>query len=68
MNADGGGGAADQEIRVWALAAEDRVQSRDLALPGKRIKVVRYGHQVGFRRQCVPGMAPVGVRENAELS
>ncbi len=50
------------------LTAEDGVQLDDLPLPGERIQVVRNGHQVGFRRQRITGMSPVGVGEDPELA
>ncbi len=50
------------------LAAEDGVQLDHVALPGERVEVVRHRHQVGFRRQLVGGVAPVGIGENAELA
>ena len=68
VHADRGGRAADQEIRVRILAAEDGQQLCDLALPGERIEIMRNGHEVGFRRQFVERAAPVGIGENAELS
>ena len=61
------GRAADQEVRVRILAAEDGMKLRDLALPRKRIQIMRHGHQVRLRRQLVARVAPVGVGEDAEL-
>ena len=67
VHADRGGRAADQEIRVRILAAEDGLQLRDLALPRERIEIMRHRHEVRLRRQLVERVAPVGVGENAEL-
>ena len=50
------------------LAAEDRVQACDVALPGERFEIMRNRHQIGFRRQLVGGMSPVAAGENAELA
>ena len=60
--------AADHEVRVRVLAAEDRVQLRDVALPGERVEVVRDRHQVRLRRQLVGRVTPVAVGEDAELA
>ncbi len=61
--------AADEEaLQVRVLAAEDRVQLDELALPVERLEVVRDRHQVRLGRQLVGGMAPVRVRERAELT
>ena len=60
--------AADDEVRVRVLAAEDRVQAGNVALPFERVEIVRDGHQVRFGRQLVLGMTPVGAREDAELA
>ncbi len=65
---DGDGRAADDEIRMRVLAAENGVQRHHVALPGQCIEVVRHGHEVGFRRQLVGGVPPVAVAEEAELA
>ena len=49
------------------LAAEDGVDLHHLALPGERFEIMRHRHQIGFRRQLVEGIAPIAVREDAEL-
>jgi hypothetical protein len=67
-DADRRGRAADDEIRMRVLAAEDRVQCHGVALPDQCIKIVGDGHQVGLGRQAIGRMAPVAVAEDAELS
>ena len=58
------GHAADEEVlQMRILAAEDRVDLDELALPVERFEIVRHSHEIRFRRQPVGGMAPVGVRE-----
>ena len=65
---DGTGHAADDEVRVRVLAAEDGVQPGRVALPGERLQVVGDRHQVGLGRQLVGRVAPVAVGEDAELA
>ena len=60
--------AADQPVRVRVLAAEDRLDLHQLTLKIERFEVVRHRHQVGFGRQLVRRVAPVGVAERPELS
>ena len=61
--------AADEEaLQVRVLAAEHRVHLDELALPVERLEVVRHRHQVGFGRQLVGRVAPVGVGEGPELA
>ena len=68
IDADGAGHAADHEVGMRVLAAEDGVQLDHVALPGERVEVMRQCHQIGFRRQLVGGVAPVAVGEDAELA
>ena len=49
------------------LAAIDRVDLDDLLLEVERLEIMRDRHQIGFRRQLVGGMAPIGVLERPEL-
>ena len=44
------------------------MQLHHVALPGQGVEIVRHGHQVGFGRQLVGRVAPVGVGEDAELA
>ena len=55
-------------LRVGILAAQDGVDLDDFALPVQRLQVVRHGHQVGFGRKLVGGVAPVAVGEEPELA
>ena len=61
--------AADEvRLEVRVLAAEDRVDLDDLALPVERLEVVRHRQQVGLGRQLVGRVAPVAVGEQAQLA
>ena len=63
------GHAADEEaLQVRVLAAEHGVHLDELALPVERLEVVRHRHQVGFGRQPVGRVSPVGVGERSELA
>ena len=68
VQVDRAGHAADDEIGVRILAAEDGVQARDVALPGQCLEIMRYRHQVGCRWQLVRRVSPVGLGEDAELA
>ncbi len=50
------------------LAAQDRVDADEVALPVQRLQIVRHRQQVRLWRQLVRGMAPVAVGEDAELA
>jgi hypothetical protein len=66
--AEGGRGAADDEVRVRVLATEDCVQLGHVALPGQGVQVMGDRHQVGFGRKPVLGVTPVGIREDPQLA
>ena len=68
VQVDGARHPAHQEVRVRVLAAEDRVQPDDVALPVERLEVVRHGEQVHLGRKLVGRMAPVAVGEDPELA
>ena len=68
VQVDGVGDAADGEVLdVRRLAAEDGDHLVRLALVVERLQVVRHGEQVHLRRQLHRRVAPVAVREDAEL-
>ena len=68
LQIDGAGDAAHQPVRVRILAAEDGVDLDDVLLEIEGLQVMGDGHQVGFRRQLVGRVAPVGIHEGSELA
>ena len=50
------------------LPPENGVDLDETALPVERLQVMRHRHEVGFGRQLIGGMAPIGVGEDAELA
>ena len=61
--------AADEKaLQMRILAAEYGVHLDELALPVKRLEVVRNCHQVRFGRQLVSGVTPIRICEGAKLS
>ena len=53
-------------MRVFA--AEYGVHPRRFSLQTQGFNIVGTGHQIGFRRQFVSGMAPIGIGERTELA
>lgn len=67
VHVDGAGHAADQEVRVRVLAAQNGVDLDHVPLPDQGLEVMRHAQQIHFRRQLVGRMAPVAVREDGIL-
>ena len=44
-----GWNAADHEIRVRVLAAEDSMQFDNVSLPRQGLEIMRHRHEIGFR-------------------
>ena len=68
VGVDGEGDAADDEVGVRVLAAEDGVNLDEVGLGVQRLQVVRHRKEVDLRRELVGGMAPVGIGEDAQLA
>ncbi len=68
VKVDRAGCAANHEVGMRVLAAEDRMQACHIALPLEGIKIVRDRHQVCFWRQLVFRVTPVRFREDTELT
>src|SRR5271166_3987176 len=50
------------------LATEDSMDPDETPMPIERFEVVRHRKQIGFGWQPIGGMAPVPIREEAELA
>ena len=55
-------------LQVRVLGAEDGVRLDNLALPVQGFQVVGHRHQVGFRRQFIGRVTPIGVGKSSKLS
>ena len=55
-------------LQVGVFGTQDGMRFDDIALPVKRLEIVRHRHQVGFGGQFVSRVTPVGVGEGAKLA
>jgi hypothetical protein len=53
---------------VRIFGAEDSVHARGTCLQPQGLDVMSAGHQVGFRRQIISRVTPVGVAEGPQLA
>ena len=63
-----GHAAGHSGLEVRVLAAENGVQLGRLDLVSQGVQIVLGRHQVGFGRQLVRGVPPIGVGERPELA